>query len=162
MRCDHCHEREAVLHLTQIADDQAIQVHLCEKCAAEKGVEPSGAPLPPLGGLLSQLGPAAAADAPGSDVRCPRCGAGVADLREAGRLGCAECWEVFAAPLTDLVRRLHGAARHLGERYVPPGVAEEGAPSAAVERLREELRAAVAAEDFERAARIRDELRTSG
>ena len=162
MRCGHCHEREAVIHLTQIADDQAVQVHLCEKCAAEKGVEPSNALVKtPLGGLLSQLGPAALLDAPGSDVRCPRCGAGVADLREAGRLGCAECWQVFAAPLTDLVRRLHGATRHLGERYVPPGVAEEeGAPSAEAERLREELRAAVAAEDFERAARLRDELRT--
>ena len=159
MRCDHCHEREAVIHLTQIADDQAVQVHLCEKCAAEKGVEPSHALIKtPLGGLLSQLGPAALLEAPGTDVRCPRCGAGVADLREAGRLGCAECWEVFAAPLTDLVRRLHGATRHLGERYVPPGVTdEEGAAGA--DRLREELRAAVAAEDFERAARLRDELR---
>ncbi|HEX7918294.1 MAG TPA: UvrB/UvrC motif-containing protein, partial [Gemmatimonadales bacterium] len=78
-----------------------------------------------------------------------------------GRLGCAECWQVFAAPLTDLVRRLHGSTRHLGERYVAPGVAEEeGVPSAGAERLREELRAAVAAEDFERAARLRDELRT--
>jgi protein arginine kinase activator len=162
MRCDHCHEREAVIHLTQIADDQAVQVHLCEKCAAEKGLEPSNALVKtPLGGLLSQLGPATLPDAPGSDVRCPRCGAGVADLREAGRLGCAECWEVFAAPLTDLVRRLHGATRHLGERYAAPGVAEEeGVPTAGAERLREELRAAVAAEDFERAARLRDELRT--
>lgn len=161
MRCDHCHEREAVIHLTQIADDQAVQVHLCEKCAAEKGVEPAGALVKtPLGGLLSQLGQTALIDAAGPDVRCPRCGAGIADLRDAGRLGCAECWQVFAAPLTDLVRRLHGATRHLGETYVPPGVAEEeGAPSAGAERLREELRAAVAAQDFERAARIRDELR---
>ena len=161
MRCDHCHEREAVIHLTQIADDLAVQLHLCEKCAAEKGVEPSHALVKsPLGGLLAQLGPAAVAD-PGLDVRCPRCGAGLADLRDAGRLGCPECWEVFAAPLTDLVRRLHGATRHLGEWYTPPGTAEEeGVVPAEVERLKEELRAAVAAEDFERAARLRDELRS--
>ena len=113
MRCDHCHEREAVIHLTQIADDKAVQVHLCEKCAAEKGVESATALVKsPLGGFLAQLSPMGGVDAPGNDLRCPRCGAGLADFREAGRLGCPECWEVFTGPLTDLVRQLHGATRH--------------------------------------------------
>ncbi len=163
MRCDHCHEREAVIHLTQLAEDRAVQVHLCEKCAAEKGVEPTtlGAGKSPLGGFLAQLSPAGLVEGPDAGLRCPRCGAGLADFREAGRLGCAECWEVFAGPLTDLVRRLHGATRHVGERYRAPGVVEEGeVPSVAVDRLRAELRDAVAAEDFERAARLRDQLRT--
>ena len=162
MRCDHCHEREAVIHLTQIADDKAAQVHLCEKCAAEKGVESATALVKsPLGGFLAQLSPMGGVDAPGNDLRCPRCGAGLADFREAGRLGCPECWEVFTGPLTDLVRRLHGATRHVGERYAPPGTPEEaGHPSLADEQLRAELRDAVAAEDFERAARLRDALRT--
>ena len=162
MRCDHCHEREAVVHLTQVADDQVVQVHLCEKCAAEKGIEPGGAPpKSPLGGFLAQLS-AQGLTSEGSETRrCPRCGAGLADFRETGRLGCAECWEVFAAPLTDLVRRLHGATTHLGKRYVAPGVdgAPGPAPSAADEGLREQLRDAVAAEDFERAARLRDQLK---
>ncbi len=162
MRCDHCHEREAVIHLTQVAADQAVQVHLCEKCAAEKGVEPAAALVKsPLGGFLAQLSPLGAAEAPGTELRCPRCGGGLADFRDAGRLGCPECWEAFAGPLTDLVRRLHGATRHVGERYALPGTPEEGtrAASPTAARLREELRDAVAAEDFERAARLRDALR---
>ena len=99
MRCDHCHEREAVIHLTQLAEDQAVQVHLCEKCAAEKGVEPTppGVLKSPLGGFLAQLSPAGLVEGPDAGLRCPRCGAGLADFREAGRLGCAECWEVFAS-----------------------------------------------------------------
>jgi protein arginine kinase activator len=162
MRCDHCHEREAVVHLTQVADDQVTQVHLCEKCAAEKGLEPTGTPSKtPLGGFLAQLS-AQGLTAEGSEgLRCPRCGAGLADFRETGRLGCGECWVVFAAPLTELVRRLHGATRHLGERYVPPSA--EAVPGTvsdpAAEGLREQLRDAVAAEDFERAASLRDQLK---
>jgi len=162
MRCDHCHEREAVIHLTQLAGDQAVQMHLCEKCAAEKGVEPSipGALKTPLGGFLAQISPAGLLEGPDAGLRCPRCGAGLTDFRDAGRLGCPECWEVFAGPLTDLVRRLHGATRHVGERYRAPGVVEEGeVSSVTVDRLRAELRDAVAAEDFERAARLRDQLR---
>lgn len=161
MRCDNCHEREAVIHLTQVAEDQVVQVHLCEKCAAEKGVEPATALVKsPLGGFLAQLSSTDEAGSAGSLVRCPRCGAGLADFRESGRLGCPECWEVFATPLTDLVRRLHGATRHAGERYAAPGTPTEGeALAPATERLRAELREAVAAEDFERAARLRDALR---
>jgi protein arginine kinase activator len=162
MRCDHCHEREAVIHLTQLAEDQAVQVHLCEKCAAEKGVEPTlGSLKSPLGGFMAQISPVGALAVGDASLRCPRCGAGLADFRDAGRLGCPECWEVFAAPLTDLVRRLHGATRHTGERYMAPGVVDEGAADTAAEdRLRAELRDAVAAEDFERAARLRDRLRS--
>ena len=39
MTCDQCHDREAVVHLTHIAEGQVTMLHLCERCAAEKGVE---------------------------------------------------------------------------------------------------------------------------
>src|SRR5690242_16580146 len=157
MRCDACHEREAVVHLTQVTGDQTTQVHLCEKCAAEKGIEPATALVKsPLGGFLAQLSFPGELEGTGAALRCPRCGAGLSDFRETGRLGCGECWEVFAAPLTDLVRRLHGATHHMGERYAPPGAGVPREPGLAVERLREALREAVAAEDFEQAARLRD------
>lgn len=160
MRCDHCHEREAVVHLTQVTGEQTTQVHLCEKCAAEKGIEPATALVKsPLGGFLAQLSTPGTLEAPGTELRCPRCGAGLADFREVGRLGCGECWSTFAGPLTDLVRRLHGATRHTGERYAPPGTPPPAERSPETERLREELREAVAAEDFERAARLRDALK---
>ena len=112
MVCDNCKERDGVVHLTQIIDNEVRQLHLCEKCAAEKGIEPATALVKsPLGGFLAQLSTPAALEAPGSELRCPRCGAGLADFRDAGRLGCAECWATFGAPLTDLVRRLHGATQ---------------------------------------------------
>jgi protein arginine kinase activator len=161
MRCDHCHEREAVVHLTQITGDQSVQVHLCEKCSAEKGIEPATALVKsPVGGLLAQLTLPTLGDPAIPAARCPRCGAGIEDLRAAGRLGCGECWEVFQGPLTDLVRRLHGATRHTGTRHPGAAHARAGAPPD-LTKLRAQLRDAVAAEDFERAARLRDELRSA-
>jgi protein arginine kinase activator len=162
MRCDSCHERDAVVHLTQVTADQLTQVHLCEKCAAEKGIEPDvTGPKHPLGGFIAQLSAQGPLGEGTESLRCPRCGAGLADFREAGRLGCDECWQVFAGPLTDIVRRLHGATRHQGEGYAAPGAdALPRRDEGVAERLREQLREAVASEDFERAARLRDELRT--
>jgi protein arginine kinase activator len=162
MSCDQCHEREAVIHLTQIVNEQVTTLHLCERCAAEKGVEsPGGVTKTPLGSFLAAMGkgPELAPVARGADT-CVRCGASFQDFRESGRLGCPECYQAFEAPLRDLLRRLHGSTVHLGERYAESGPASvpEERPRAAAE-LREQLRVAVEAENFELAAELRDRLR---
>ena len=57
MSCEQCREREAVIHLTQIVNEQVTTLHLCERCAAEKGVEsPGAAPKTPLGTFLAAMG----------------------------------------------------------------------------------------------------------
>ncbi len=167
MRCEHCKERDAVIHLTQIQDSQVTTLHLCEACAAEKGVEtgtPSGKF--PLHDFLASLGKSGTgtADA-GADVPCPACGATLRDFRQTGRLGCAECYRAFDGPLRDLLRRLHGSAVHAGERYAAPATPGVPAPvvpvpaGAALSDLRERLRRAIETEDFELAAELRDRIR---
>lgn len=165
MRCEHCREREAVIHLTQIQNAQVTTLHLCEPCAAEKGIEtgtPSGKF--PLQDFLATLGKSGAeAAAPGPDLACPACGATLRDFRQTGRLGCAECYRTFEAPLRDLLRRLHGSAQHTGESYagegVPVAVAAPAPVPDAVADLKERLRRAVETEDFELAAELRDRIR---
>ena len=161
MDCDQCHEREAVIHLTQIVDEQVTTLHLCERCAAEKGVE-SAATVgkTPLGGFLAAMGKGVTPQVAGIGGACPRCGATLQDFRESGRLGCPECYRSFEAPLRDLLRRLHGSTHHVGERYAEPG-REPAAELAADgrESLRQQLRLAVETENFELAAELRDRLR---
>jgi protein arginine kinase activator len=161
MSCDQCREREAVIHLTQIVNDQVTTLHLCEKCAAEKGVDSPGAHAKtPLGTLIGAMGKSPEqAPAPRSTDACARCGASFQDFRETGRLGCPDCYRSFEAPLRDLLRRLHGSTHHLGERYAER---EPAAPIVDHEQaadLREQLRLAVETENFELAAELRDRLR---
>ena len=163
MRCDNCHERDAVVHLTQIADEQKVTVHLCERCAAEKGVETSASlGKIPVGSFVAALGkasePGASLVGPTPPGACASCGATLTDFRESGRLGCAECYRSFAGPLRDLLRRLHGSSRHIGERYSPPGTEPEEEVETVLQ-LREQLRMAVESESFELAAELRDRLR---
>jgi protein arginine kinase activator len=159
MSCDQCHEREAVIHLTQIVNDQVTTLHLCERCAAEKGVESPGAVAKtPLGSFLAAMGKEVEAPAPRTADTCSQCGGSLQDFRESGRLGCPECWRAFEAPLRDLLRRLHGSTHHVGERYADR---HDTTPRPSVEAadLREQLRAAVESENFELAAELRDRLR---
>ena len=162
MSCDQCHEREAVIHLTQIVNEQVTTLHLCERCAAEKGVEsPGGVAKTPLGTFLAAMGKGTDQSlVPAQDAdTCTRCGGSLQDFRESGRLGCPECYRAFEAPLRDLLRRLHGSTHHMGERYADR-IEEPVAPNGAREAdLREQLRLAVETENFELAAELRDRLR---
>jgi protein arginine kinase activator len=161
MSCEQCHEREAVIHLTQIVNEQVTTLHLCERCAAEKGVEsPGSQPKTPLGSFLAAMGQELPEQtpAPRAGDTCSRCGGSLQDFRESGRLGCSDCYRTFEVPLRDLLRRLHGSTHHLGERYADrePATPIERHPTA---ELREQLRLAVETENFELAAELRDRLR---
>jgi protein arginine kinase activator len=161
MSCDQCREREAVIHLTQIVNEQVTTLHLCERCAAEKGVDSPGAVAKtPLGSFLAAMGKELPeqSPAPRSTDTCATCGGSLQDFRESGRLGCPDCYRSFEVPLRDLLRRLHGSTHHLGERYAERGEATTDGREHTAE-LREQLRVAVESENFELAAELRDRLR---
>ena len=161
MSCDQCHEREAVIHLTQIVNEQVTTLHLCERCAAEKGVEsPGGVAKTPLGSFLAAMGNNLPEEVPVARAgeNCAGCGASLQDFRESGRLGCPDCYRSFETPLRELLRRLHGSTHHVGERYAErDGAVVDGRQVAS--ELREQLRLAVETENFELAAELRDRLR---
>lgn len=160
--CQGCHQREAVVHLTHVADDRVTTVHLCSRCAAERGIATDpvslGPPLAALFATLTPIVPEPTAALDGASGACPMCGATLADIRASGRLRCATCWTTYAPQLRDLVRRLHGATVHTGKQALD-SAGDEGGERRLRARLVQALRDAVAAEAFEEAAAIRDSLR---
>lgn len=159
MLCDQCRERDAVLNLTQIVENVVTQLHLCEKCAAERGIETTvSMPKSALGGFL-QAAQQQAAQIAGDAARCAYCGTSLRDFRASGRLGCAQCYGAFEHSLRDLLRRVHGSSKHVGRQYRPPAA---GAPDrdSALDDLRARLQAAIRSEEFEAAASLRDQIRT--
>ncbi len=149
-----------MVHLTQIVDDEMTNVHLCEQCAAEKGLE-SDCPSPsfPLTDFLAQLGEGSTESATEVPAACSFCGLSLKEFRERGRLGCPHCWATFESHLRNLLRRVHGGTQHVGKVYLPPDPSS-GALQQRLTGLRRKLDRAVHQEDFERAAELRDEIRT--
>lgn len=167
-----------------------MERHLCERCAAAAGVQVQPQP-PAVTQILSQLmqgatpGQTGAEKSPsqqgGSAAACIGCGLSFAQFRQAGMLGCPQCYSSFEGQLGTLLSRAHeGGTHHVGK--VPrsielarlasgsAGPAQGAAAGAAAtatpqtdERaraalLRKQLADAVAAENYERAALLRDEL----
>ncbi|MCC6244044.1 MAG: UvrB/UvrC motif-containing protein [Gemmatimonadaceae bacterium] len=156
MLCDTCKERDAVVHLTRIVENAVTQLHLCEKCAAEKGVETTLAvPQHPLADILQAVQQHGTPEETGS---CAFCGATARDFRATGRLGCPHCYDSMEQSLRELLRRLHGNSKHVGIAYHTP-VTHVLEKADSLHDLRDRLRRAVDAEQFELAAELRDRLK---
>jgi protein arginine kinase activator len=156
MLCCVCKEKEATVHLTQIVGDKMQKVDLCKQCAEKKGVnDPTGFS---LADLLLGLGASQEMEqATGSDLRCPHCGFTQADFKKTGRLGCAGCYEVFGEGLESLLKSMHKGTRHVGK--APAARQKVRVDRQKLESLQAELTQAIQAEDFERAAELRDEIK---
>src|SRR3954468_24344857 len=159
MLCCVCKEKEATVHLTQIAGDKMQKVDLCEECAKEKGVnDPAGFS---LADLLLGLGASQEMEQVpgGANLKCPHCGFTQSDVKKAGRLGCAECYMTFAEGLEGLLKSMHKGVKHIGK--VPQYLQQSRDLSDKLKSLQKKLDKAVADEDFEQAAVVRDEMKVT-
>lgn len=186
MQCQVCKQDEATVHLTQIVDDDVRSLDLCVGCAKQKGVsDPLGFSFAdvfkeaaPEEGAAGEAEPDKPARATRAEVQCSRCGLGHADFKKTGRLGCSDCYEAFAGVLDGMLKGMHKGIRHTGKlaqtagqpgaaRTVPgtPPDGTEPAPAGTkapeLDRLSVQLAEAVAREDFEEAARLRDQIRAT-
>lgn len=172
MVCDICGKKKATVHLTEIVDEQMSEMHLCEECARQKSsqMEQQFGLADLLAGLADTPKPASAKESDKSPLQCSRCHLPYEDFRKFGRLGCGECYTSFKDHLSGLLRKIHGSNQYLGKTppkfhdkhavaLTPAPVAEQS-PADVLENLKQQLQQAIAAEDFERAATIRDQIRT--
>jgi protein arginine kinase activator len=159
MLCCVCKEKEAKVHLTQIVGDKMQKVDLCEACAAQKGVnDPAGFS---LADLLLGLGASQEMEQAtgGNELKCKNCGFTQADFKKAGRLGCSECYVTFSEGLESLLKTMHKGTRHAGK--VPQALQQSRDLSDKLKSLQKKLEKAVADEDFEQAAAMRDEIKVT-
>lgn len=161
MLCNACKQNEAKVHLTKIVGDKMQKVDLCDECSKEKGVEdPTNFSLADtlLGQLLAPEAPAAGPEAaaePG--VKCPTCGYTQADFKKAGRFGCSDCYTTFGEGLGTMLKSMHKGTKHTGK--VPAALQQSRAEAQKVKLLQKRLDKAVAEENFEEAAQLRDEIK---
>lgn len=158
MICNLCGAQEASIHLTEIVNNQMIEIHLCEACAQEKGTD-----FKTHFNLTDLLAGLADPDKTSKSVekrfggRCPECAMTYDEFGKSGRLGCAFCYEAFSKMLLPLIKRVQRSTVHVGKR--PSRVNPETSRGRELQLLQERLAKSVQREEFEEAARLRDEIR---
>lgn len=160
MLCEDCRKQDATVHLKQVVNNQKVVLNLCSACAKRRGFSNPLKNIPfPLADLLTSMVPTVTSrpDNQLMEQRCSGCGLTYDKFAKTGRLGCGQCFTAFRQPLADLLRKIHGSNLHRGKRQ---NAAAAGMDSLKEEaRLKDELKAAIENEDFERAAHIRDMIR---
>ena len=156
MQCSICKEKPATVHLGQIVGDKMQKLDLCDDCAKAKGVnDPFFTPAD----LILGLGAAQEIEqaAGGVELKCPRCGFTQADFKKSGRLGCPECYKTFSEGLNGLLKTMHKGTRHVGKS--PEALRASLENAVRLMTLQKKLNKAVESENFEEAARLRDEIK---
>ncbi|MCA9011679.1 MAG: UvrB/UvrC motif-containing protein [Planctomycetaceae bacterium] len=153
-KCRRC-TKPATLHVTEIRDGEAAIVHLCDTCAREyldqKPEDDSPGMPSDLASKIDEL--MGSTETP---AICPNCGISFNEFRESGRFGCSQDYTEFMAELLPLLENIHEEVEHKGKRprSTVVGTQEQGQ----LIQLRNAQRNAIEEEDYETAARLRDEI----
>ena len=163
MLCEICKKNEATIHIQEIIGGQKKSMHLCSSCAAAKQ-QGEGLDLGPfnLAGLLYKLSGGgeleAVEKAPDNEqLVCPACSWDEAHLNATGRLGCENCYRVFAPLLNKVLKNMHRGTSHLGKHPSGKGT-ELCALHSKMAQLQRQLQQAVEEENYEAAAEYRDAI----
>jgi protein arginine kinase activator len=159
MLCENCGKEEAKVTFKEMTGNEMTEFHLCEACAKRKG----------LGEILSKIQETATSLVTGlmggvtqksvaeDNLTCPQCHLTYREFKKVARLGCSTCYDLFSEELLPLMRRIHGSTSHVGK--IPSSLDKRSRVRREIKRLRDALRQAIAQEEFERAAELRDELK---
>lgn len=174
MLCSICHKNAATIHIQEISGKEKKTLHLCQECAAKKMQEDSSFQSLNLAEVLynisSQFSAEQKTDDPGENeehtgLYCRSCGWDYAGFRKTGRLGCPNCYEAFYDILKNAIGAMHRGTTHTGK--IPDTFSgelpAEGAVNLSVlknelQKLQASLNQAVANEEYERAAILRDKI----
>lgn len=151
MKCEMCHNHDATVHFKQVVDGRVQEVWICRGCAESQGLNlESPQSLTDFffgASVESQPVP------PDKDHACPVCAMKLSDFRRLSRLGCRQCYPTFQEDVETALNQLQDGDRHLGKIPVRERISVE------IAQLEDALASAIQAQQFEDAARIRDELR---
>lgn len=164
MMCDECGIRPAVVHLTTIVGGEVQKKNLCSACMTKIQKQmPATVDLDGLAGLLSgffqsaQSGGSKEEEKNQTTLKCPHCGLSYTAFQKTGLLGCAQCYQAFREPLEVILKRIHGSTQHTGR--VPRKEYNSISVHIQIDQLKRQLAQAVAAEEYENAAALRDQIR---
>lgn len=152
MLCTNCGKNQATVHIKRTVNGITKEYMLCSECAAKSELTPS---FSDFDSLLKSAFSFMPRSIQTKRKSCPACGSTIHSISESGKLGCAQCYEVFAEELRPTIARIHANAVYVTGNELPPEKKEENR----LENLKAQLSKAVNEENYELAAKLRDEIR---
>lgn len=164
MKCDSCGKENANVHMTSIVNGVKEEHHYCQQCANQKE-QGTGSMFSSIfddsffnNQFFANVMYPQSALGNSKLSACPQCGMTISAFNHQGRLGCDKCYEAFQQHLVPLIKRIQGSTSYEGR--LPQRGAEDLKVEQTIKQLRNDLIQAVKEEQFEKAAQIRDEIKS--
>lgn len=142
--------------MTQVVDGEMKEFHLCEEHAQKQGLD-FDSPMSITDMLMGFGQQAKQSVARDLTLACPSCGMARDEFSKSGRLGCPDCYKTFMAELAAAIKGMHHSSQHTGK--IPGREGTKTRTKSKIARWQKDLNTAVAREDYEQAAKIRDEIK---
>jgi len=155
-----CKENQANIVFTKIVNNEKVVLHICSECAQKKGltieIGPTEVSAVDKFGIKPALNADQRREADIPDMVCDNCGLSFAEFNKTGFAGCDNCYDSFGRFIVNILKQIHGSAVHHGK--VPLNIAGELELKKHLRTLRQRLKRCIEAEDYERAAELRDKI----
>lgn len=174
MLCENCKQKEANVKYTQIINGVKKEMHLCDKCSRELGINEMSFNIPInlssfFGEFLDDYNQGFTPLIQKEKIlKCDKCNMTYDDFIESGKFGCSNCYDVFGANIDSILKRLHGSNRYVGRKAINTSekqikekqvLKEENTNETKIKELKHKLNKMIKEEKYEEAAKIRDEIK---
>lgn len=169
MLCSTCNKNPATIHIQEVVNGVKKAIHICQTCAAAKGLNILSLEGMNLTEFLNNISsdntkPSESTVIDEHEIKtadiltCPKCGWDSDKMRKTGRLGCPECYYSFRNKLTESLAAMHRGIIHCGKIPLTVG-GERNAFMANLLKLQKKLEKHIKNEEYEEAAKVRDKLK---
>ena len=165
MLCEKCGKREAEVHVKQVFNQQVRECNFCRECAKESGhmdiLKNSFDGFFSFNGddLNMFFNPLLKKDKNDArQERCPGCSRLYKDFAGSAKAGCAQCYTTFFAQMTDIISGFHHSLEHTGK--IAKNAGKDAKKRNMINKLKLKLEEAVKNEEYEVAAKLRDEIKS--
>lgn len=157
-KCDKC-PQPATHHSVEILKGQKTEKHLCELHAAQEGMTVKAVHTPINELLTNFVKLHSGAPVEVKEATCPNCGLSFTKFRSNSLMGCPQCYDAFDEYLTPMLETAHdGGNHHIGKIPSRTSADISELNQLQILSIRKRLAEAVACEDYELAASLRDQI----
>ena len=154
MMCEKCGINPVAVTRTQIINGKKTVTRLCASCAQENNIYKDLNMDFGFSNLFSSFfNEIEKSDM--LDEACPLCSMTRSEFVKTGKPGCANCYITFECTMSPLLKKIHSTTTHTGKI---PGKAS-GTSENKIDLLKARLKEAIENEEYEKAARLRDEIK---
>ena len=164
MLCEKCGNKQAVMKIYENINNEKKTQYICEDCAMEMmGSHLSFGGMDPFSAFSGFFQTPARKE---TETVCPSCGMTFRRFLDWGKFGCAHCYEAFGDQLEPVFKKFHFRTDYRGKHPEDAPVrlksegftAEETKKESPALPLEQQLKDAVAKEDYEAAAALKKQI----